>query len=95
VSGSLVRVLKSWTSCQRELRVAGTVATAEKAFATTIVKSPDGYSYANQTPPQIPARFADVVERIEGLDNMWGKVHGPIGSLMFLSLRIFVGSVPS
>jgi subtilase family serine protease len=77
------------------LRAIGTVAMVEKAFATTIVRSPDGYYYANQTQPQIPARFADVVGAMQGLDNMWGEVHGPIGSLMSLSLRIFVGSVPS
>ena len=52
------------------LTAVGTVEQAEKAFATTIVESPDGYRYANQTEPQIPARFADVVQAINGLDNL-------------------------
>jgi hypothetical protein len=53
------------------LRVSGTIATAEKAFGIAIVKSPGGYYYANQTEPEIPARFADVVGLIIGLDNFW------------------------
>jgi subtilase family serine protease len=55
------------------LEVTGTVATVERACATTIVKSHDGYYYANTTEPQIPARFADVVELITGLDTLDSK----------------------
>ncbi len=57
-----------------DLTVRGTVATAERAFATTIMMSPDAYQHANQTDPQIPARFADMVESIEGLDRMMAFV---------------------
>lgn len=34
-----------------------------------------------QTPAQIPARFADIVQAIRGLDNCWGNVHSPTSSL--------------
>ncbi len=72
-----VKELSAWLSRQGfevvkddrlYLTVTGTVATAERAFGTTIVMSPDG-RHANQTDPQIPARFAPVVEFIWGLDN--------------------------
>jgi len=47
----------------------GTVANAEGAFATTIAASSNGAVYGNVSDPQIPARFADVIRSIEGLDN--------------------------
>jgi len=51
------------------LTAVGTVGVAEEAFATTIVESPDASRYANNTAPQVPARFADVVDGVYGLDN--------------------------
>lgn len=86
---SEVNALRDWLTSQGfeiaqagigGLRVTGTVATAEKAFATTIVRSPGG-CHANKTPAQMPARFANVVEAIRGLDNCWGGVHSRIGAL--------------
>jgi hypothetical protein len=50
------------------LGFSGSVAVVEKAFATEIVASPDG-CHADKTPPQIPARLADVVESIRGLGD--------------------------
>ncbi|HLI80070.1 MAG TPA: protease pro-enzyme activation domain-containing protein [Candidatus Binataceae bacterium] len=47
----------------------GTVAQAERAFATRIVAFDDGKTYANLTDPTIPARFAGVIGNILGLDN--------------------------
>jgi hypothetical protein len=78
-----IKALTDWLSSQgfevqepemSGLTAIGTVEAADKAFATTIVESPDGYQYANKTEPQIPARFADVVEAIGGLDNLSGAV---------------------
>jgi subtilase family serine protease len=52
-----------------EVTAHATVATAERAFATTIVSSPDGSVYANAADPWIPTRFAGVIGAIVGLDN--------------------------
>ena len=43
---------------------------ARKTFGTPIVASDDGRLYANTADPLIPARFAGVISRIEGLDNI-------------------------
>lgn len=73
-----IKELTDWLSSQgfeilepdnNGLQVTGWVTTAEKAFATTIMESPDGRCYATKTEPQIPARFADLVEAIVGLDH--------------------------
>jgi pseudomonalisin len=51
------------------VRFTGTVADAEHAFATHIMKFGDGTSYSNITDPLIPARFSGVISAIGGLDN--------------------------
>ncbi len=57
-------------SSSRGITSTATVAQAEKAFAATIAASADGAMYSNAVAPQIPARFADVIGSIEGLDNL-------------------------
>ncbi|HVN29438.1 MAG TPA: protease pro-enzyme activation domain-containing protein, partial [Candidatus Binataceae bacterium] len=67
LTGSGLRVTRS---TNREIVAGATVATAEAAFATTIAASPDGSTFANNTEPQIPAQFADVIGSIDGLENV-------------------------
>jgi hypothetical protein len=67
------RVLQASNS---EVTSTATVAQAEETFATTIAASADGARYSNAAAPRIPARFADVVGSIEGLDNLrhWTRI---------------------
>jgi hypothetical protein len=55
---------------------AATVAQAEETFATSLAASADGARYSTTVAPQIPARFADVIGSIDGLDNLrhWTRV---------------------
>ena len=62
--------MASLRESNRELVPAATVAQAEDTFATTIAASSDGASYSNATAARIPARFADVIGSIDGLDNL-------------------------
>ena len=62
--------LRVMHSSNNEIISAATVAQAEETFATTIAASADGASYANAAEPRIPARFADVIGSIDGLDNL-------------------------
>ena len=62
--------LRVMRSSNREMTYAATVAQAEETFATTIAASADGATFANAAAPRIPARFADVIGSIEGLDNL-------------------------
>jgi subtilase family serine protease len=48
----------------------GTVAQAERLFGVTIVATADDRYYGNQEDPIIPARFAGLITKIEGLDNL-------------------------
>lgn len=48
----------------------GSVAAAERAFATRIATFGDGEVYANTSDPIIPRKFANIVGSIRGLDNM-------------------------
>ena len=70
-----------------------TVAKAEKAFATTIATSADGVTYANAVEPQIPARFANVIGSIDGLDNLrhWTRITAQLGSVEAASKRAATG----
>jgi len=52
------------------LRFSGTVAQAERTFATRIARFGNGSIYANIDDPSIPARFSAVISSITGLDNM-------------------------
>ncbi len=52
------------------IRFSGTVAQAQRAFATRIARFGDGSTYANVDDPTIPARFAGLIGGILGLDNM-------------------------
>jgi subtilase family serine protease len=73
-----IEAVKAWLSREgfqilhasvHEITCRGTVATAENAFATTIMSSPDGSLYANAADPQIPPTLAGVIGAIVGLDN--------------------------
>jgi subtilase family serine protease len=55
---------------ERYVRFTGSVAQAEKSFATTVMAFGHGATYANVTDPSIPARFSGVVANIVGLSNM-------------------------
>ena len=79
--------LKVRRASNREIVSAASVAQAEETFATTIAASGDGARYANQSAPQIPARFADVIGSIEGLDNLrhWAPVTARPKTLMTFS----------
>jgi subtilase family serine protease len=59
------------------IRFSGTVAQAERSFATRIDRFGDGNTYANVTDPAIPARFAGLIANISGLDNMMRAM--PVG----------------
>ena len=54
----------------RSIRLTVTVAQIERIFGVAIVASADGRLYGNTSDPLIPARFAGVIARIEGLDNL-------------------------
>ena len=54
----------------RSVRLTAAVAQVERIFGVAIVASADGRLYGNTSDPLIPARFAGVIARIEGLDNM-------------------------
>ncbi len=54
----------------RLVKFTATVAQAERLFGVTIVASADGALYGNTSDPLIPVRFAGVIARIEGLDNL-------------------------
>ncbi len=56
-------------AARRAVRFSGTVADAEHAFATTIMKFGDGTSYSNVTDPLIPSAFSGVIGAVGGLDN--------------------------
>ncbi len=76
-----VRAVAEWLKSQRfaaisaesedrSIRFNSTVSDAERAFGVAIVTSANGLIYANTSDPLIPARFARVIARIEGLDSM-------------------------
>ncbi len=54
----------------RYIRFSATVSDVQRTFGGAIVASGDGRLYANTADPVIPARFANVVARIEGLENL-------------------------
>jgi Pro-kumamolisin, activation domain/Abnormal spindle-like microcephaly-assoc'd, ASPM-SPD-2-Hydin len=77
-TGAEIAAVRDWLRAQGfsdiraaplEITASATVARAEAAFATRIVTSPNESVYANTLDPQIPARFAGVIESIAGLDN--------------------------
>jgi len=55
---------------RHEIWFAGSVRIAEQAFGVRMLVSADGSKYCNIDDPQIPARFAEVVSAIAGLDNL-------------------------
>jgi len=76
-----VRAVAQWLESQRfsavsadtegrSLRCTATVSQAARTFGVAIVTSANGRLYGNTSDPLIPARFAGVIARIEGLDNM-------------------------
>ena len=82
-----VRAAREWLTSQhfrvlrstnRGIDSTATVADAQETFATSIAASADGAKYSNLSEPQIPARFADVIGLIEGLDNLrhWMPIVG-------------------
>jgi subtilase family serine protease len=48
----------------------GTVSQAERLFGVTIASTADDRFFGNPEDPAVPARFAGVIARIEGLDNL-------------------------
>jgi len=58
---------------QRSITFRGRADQAERVFNTKIMAYP-GDSYANVSDPYIPARFAEVIGAIGGLDNMMRAV---------------------
>ncbi len=52
------------------LKFSGTVAQAEHAFSTHIMRFGDGTTYGNLEDPSIPPRFDGVIAAVLGLDNM-------------------------
>ncbi len=58
----------------------GTVAQAERTFTVSIATFGKGQVFANTNDPVIPARFADVITGIHGLDNMLRAVPAKHGS---------------
>ncbi len=73
-----VAAVRQWLTAQgfrvvdsspRGLTSTAAVAQAESAFATHLIASSDGSLYANASDPRIPARFANIIGSIEGLDN--------------------------
>ncbi len=54
----------------RHIRFSATVSQVQRIFGGAIVASGNGRLYANLADPLIPARFAGVIARIEGLDNL-------------------------
>jgi subtilase family serine protease len=78
-SSSEVKALEAWligegfTIASREpayLAFSGSVAQAEHTFDTRIARFGAGSTYANTSDPVIPARFANVIGAILGMDNM-------------------------
>jgi len=80
-NSSDVRAVAEWLESQRftaitadsqdrSIRFNSTVSDAERVFGVAIVASANGVIYGNTSDPLIPARFAGVIARIEGLDNM-------------------------
>jgi kumamolisin len=74
-----VKAVSSWLSkhglrvvrtSNREILSTATVAGAEATFATKIAASADRTRFSNASAPRIPARFANVIGSIEGLDNL-------------------------
>jgi pseudomonalisin len=58
------------STADEHVEFSGTVAQAQRTFATRIARFGDGSTYANVIDPTIPARFAGVIGNILGLDNM-------------------------
>ena len=48
----------------------GTVSQAERLFGVTILSTADDRLFGNPADPAVPARFAGIIARIEGLDNL-------------------------
>src|SRR5579872_1898397 len=78
-SGAEVKALESWligegfTIASRGagfLEFSGTVAQTEHTFEVRIARFGDGSTFSNTTDPVIPARFANLVGAILGMDNM-------------------------
>jgi subtilase family serine protease len=89
----------SASSSGRLIRFTGTVAQARKTFGTAIYNFPGNGIFGNLADPRIPARLADVIGEIHGLDNMRG-VHAdsplmPRVANSASGLKTTVGSYPA
>lgn len=60
---------QSYGSNEDYIRFSGTVAQVDKAFQTHIME-PDFELYAPKEDPVVPAQFAGIIGRIDGLDNV-------------------------
>jgi subtilase family serine protease len=58
----------------RSITFSGNSSQVEQAFQTSLKTFAGGRSYANLTDPVIPAQFAGLIARIDGLDNIHSSV---------------------
>ncbi|HLH76230.1 MAG TPA: protease pro-enzyme activation domain-containing protein, partial [Candidatus Binataceae bacterium] len=93
-----------------QIRFNGTVSAVQRAFQTTIATYGDGTTYANLDEPHIPARLAEAIAAISGLDNMSRSVAASrvpslapalrlpalseLGQLLELPTQAGVGAIP-
>ena len=61
--------VRSSSLAERNLEFSGPERLAERSFHTLIGTFAGGHAYGNLTDPVIPAKFAEVIGSIEGLDN--------------------------
>src|SRR5208282_6220155 len=61
--------VRSSSLAERYLEFSGPERLAERSFHTLIGTFAGGHTYGNLTDPVIPAKFAEVIGSIEGLDN--------------------------
>lgn len=74
----------------RSVTFSGTSAQANQTFQTSLETFDGGGSYANVTDPVIPAQFAGVIARIDGLDN----IHSYIPVIQHLTPMPGASTVP-
>jgi subtilase family serine protease len=67
----------SANASDRLVKFTGSTAQASTAFQTRFVASIDGRYFANVDGPAVPAELSDVIQSIEGLDNLSGVIAAP------------------
>jgi subtilase family serine protease len=69
--------LTSASAASRFVNFTGSAAQATSAFHTAFAASSDGRYFANIDGPAVPADISDVIQSIEGLDNLSGVIAAP------------------